>query len=40
MSQLLQQRSPRHLTLDLLKALEELCHAVRPAEELWQAGLS
>lgn len=31
---LLQQRHPRHLTLDLLKALEALLRAVGPAEAL------
>ena len=36
MSQLLQTASPRHLTVDLLKAIEGLCRAARPAEELWQ----
>ena len=36
MSQLLQAASPRHLTVDLLKSIEGLCRAARPAEELWQ----
>lgn len=39
MSQLLQQISPRHLSVDLLKAFEGLCHAVRLNEELCQAVL-